>query len=140
MRTVFADTCYWIAIALPKDELHELAKTATQTLQGAHIITTDEVLAEFLTFLSGWGALLRAKAVALVRRALSNPNVTVVPQTRESFLAGLVLFEQRRDKEYSFTDCISMDTLQKRNLTEVLTNDHHFAQEGFTALLATEAP
>lgn len=66
---------------------------------------------------------------------MSNPNITVVPQTRESFQKGLSLYESRQDKEYSLVDCISMETMQSRKLTECLTNDHHFEQEGFTILL-----
>ena len=34
-------------------------------------------------------------------------------------------------KEYSLTDCASMQAMQHERLTEVLTNDHHFRQEGF---------
>jgi predicted nucleic acid-binding protein len=35
---------------------------------------------------------------------------------------------------YSLTDCISMQTMRREALTEVLTNDRHFEQEGFRAL------
>jgi len=34
----------------------------------------------------------------------------------------------------SLTDCRSMLALRALNMTEVLTNDHHFTQEGFTIL------
>jgi predicted nucleic acid-binding protein len=37
----------------------------------------------------------------------------------------------RPDKGYSLTDCISMQTMRKEGLTEVLTKDRHFEQEGF---------
>ena len=40
----------------------------------------------------------------------------------------------RPDKRYSLVDCISMQTMRKAALTEVLTNDRHFEQEGFRAL------
>jgi len=58
----------------------------------------------------------------------------VIPQSRESFLAGLQLYRARPDKGYSFVDCISMQTMRKEGLTGVLTNDRHFEQEGFRAL------
>ena len=48
--------------------------------------------------------------------------------------AGLALYAARPDKGYSLTDCISMATMRKKGLTEVLTNDRHFEQEGFRAL------
>ncbi|NBC15242.1 MAG: hypothetical protein GVY09_18270 [Gammaproteobacteria bacterium] len=55
--------------------------------------------------------------------------------TRESFLAGFRLYKARPDKGYSLTDCISMEALRREGLSEVLTNDEHFKQEGFTCLL-----
>jgi predicted nucleic acid-binding protein len=39
------------------------------------------------------------------------------------------------DKAYSLTDCISMNAMRERGLTDILTNDHHFTQEGFHILL-----
>ena len=59
---------------------------------------------------------------------------TVFPQSRASLLDALTLYESRPDKEYSLTDCISMQTMRREGLTEVLTNDHHFTQEGFRIL------
>jgi predicted nucleic acid-binding protein len=44
---------------------------------------------------------------------------------------GLKLYQQRLDKGYSLTDCISMNTMRKSGITEVLTHDLHFTQEGF---------
>jgi predicted nucleic acid-binding protein len=58
----------------------------------------------------------------------------VIPQSRSSFLDALALYEARPDKAYSLTDCISMDVMRREGLTEVLTNDHHFTQEGFHIL------
>ena len=83
---------------------------------------------------------MRKTAVRLVRAVLANPNVTVTPQTRDSFLRVIRLYEQRLDKEFSLTDCISMETMRDHNLYEVLTHDHHFAQEGFTVLFVDESP
>ena len=61
--------------------------------------------------------------------------MTVQPQSRESFLAGLRLYEQRNDKGYSLVDCISMTTMRRQGILEILTNDHHFRQEGFRVVL-----
>jgi hypothetical protein len=41
---------------------------------------------------------------------------------------------QRADKNYSLTDCISMQTMRREGITEALTTDKHFEQEGFRAL------
>ncbi len=71
----------------------------------------------------------------MVRAILDNPNVKVIPQTRDSFLKGLAFYENRSDKNFSLTDCISMNAMRAEALLEVLTSDRHFEQEGFTVLI-----
>jgi predicted nucleic acid-binding protein len=58
--------------------------------------------------------------------------VDVLAQTRTDFDAALSLYEARPDKGYSLTDCRSMLAMRALSLSEVLSNDHHFTQEGFT--------
>jgi predicted nucleic acid-binding protein len=60
----------------------------------------------------------------------------VLPQTRADFDAALILYEARLDKDYSLVDCRSMVAMRTLGIAEVLTNDHHFNQEGFTILFA----
>ena len=135
MRTVFADAVYWIAIVRPKDPWREAAQRARERLGPTRIVTTDEVLGEFLAALSKSGPTLRSKAVEMVQAILSNANVRVVPQSRDSFLKGMALYGARGDKEYSLQDCISMNVMKSESIGEVLTKDHHFEQEGFTILM-----
>lgn len=133
MRAVFADTFYWVALANPKDSGFHRALAADDVLNDASIVTTDEVLVEFLTFFAAdpW---LRSRAAQTVLFLLEDPRVRIVPQTRASFLAGLELYTQRPDKGYSLTDCVSMQTMRREGITDALTNDRHFEQEGFRAL------
>jgi predicted nucleic acid-binding protein len=60
--------------------------------------------------------------------------VRVIEQSRSSFLSGLDFYQSRPDKGYSLVDCISMQTMRREGLTDALTNDRHFEQEGFRAL------
>ena len=90
---------------------------------------------ECLSAYAGRGAYLRQEALMTVRAILSNVHVTVLPQTHEAFMQGLDFYASRTDKAYSLVDCISMNTMRQMDLTEVLTNDHHFTQEGFTILI-----
>jgi uncharacterized protein len=135
MIAIFADTFYWVALTDPNDSLYKKAAALDQRLAGALLVTTDEVLIEFLTFFSGdpW---LRERAEKTVRSLLSDPSVHVIPQSRASFLAGFELYAARRDKEYSMVDCISMAAMRQAGITEALTNDRHFSQEGFQILFA----
>ena len=134
MRRVFADSLYWIALASPRDQWHARAIEASRALRGAQIVTTDEVLTEFLNAFSH-NADLRRAATSTVRGIQGDPETTILPQSRQSFLAGLSLFEARSDKAYSLTDCISMAVMRQDVITEILTHDRHFTQEGFTILL-----
>ncbi len=134
MTALFADTFYWIALADPNDSAHRLALTLTTEQVTWHFVTTDEVLTEYLNFFSSAPGSARRQAAAVVEDLLTSSVVRVIPQSRDSFRAGIKLYGERLDKGYSLTDCISMNTMMREGLTEVLTNDRHFEQEGFRAL------
>jgi predicted nucleic acid-binding protein len=134
MTALFADTFYWIALIDFTDSAHRRARVLTTERGDFPIVTTDEVLAEYLTFFATAPMQMRRKAVRSVSRILENPGVRVVPQSRQSFLSGMALYEARPDKGYSLTGCISMQTMRNQGIAEALTNDHHFEQEGFRAL------
>jgi predicted nucleic acid-binding protein len=134
MIALFADTYYWIALADFTDSAHQRALALTSERASSPIVTTDEVLAEYLTFFSMAPGPLRREVAASVLSILTNPVIRVIPQSRGSFLDGLDLYAQRPDKRYSLTDCVSMQTMRREGLTEALTNDRHFEQEGFRAL------
>jgi predicted nucleic acid-binding protein len=131
MSRFFADTFYWIALSNRRDQWHAQVQAFSLALRAYHLYTTDEVLAEFLTFCSEGSPRTRRQAARFARTILADPHVTVVPQTHTSFLDGLALYEARLDKHYSLTDCISMHVMRREGLTEALTNDRHFEQEGF---------
>ena len=93
------------------------------------------MLTEYLTFFSTASEPVRRKAAEGVEGLLSmSSGIRVIPRSRESFRAGLRLYGARPDKGYSLVDCISMQTMRREGLTEVLTNDRHFEQQGFRAL------
>jgi predicted nucleic acid-binding protein len=133
LRTVFADTLYWIAIFLPNDPWTDVAKAVD--LRDTRLVTTEEVLSEFLTGVAGFGDHIRRLACALVKNILDSPEIDVLPQSHASFQGGLALYERRPDKKYSLADCITMHVMKREGIKEIPTNDHHFVQEGFVRLL-----
>lgn len=134
MRSVFADTFYWIALLNPEDPDHDRVTAFDLSLERPALVTTEEVLTEFLTYFSGRGTLFRRKAAAVAYALEDDPDVRLLPQTSESFSAGLRLYAERPDKEYSLTDCISIASMKAEGMTECATGDRHFEQEGFRAL------
>jgi predicted nucleic acid-binding protein len=135
MGWFFADTFYWVALLLRRDRWHARVTAFNHTLRHEDVLyTTDAVILEFLATFSTAGAYFRQEAVTRVDDMLSNPFIQVVEVTRAKLLEGLTLYRDRPDKAYSLTDCISMQTMRREGLKEVLTNDHHFTQEGFHIL------
>jgi predicted nucleic acid-binding protein len=129
VKLVFADTFYWIALTLPGDASYARAQQVTDD-----IVTTKEVLTEYLTFFCAAPERLRRQVAINVQAMLGDPTVRIIPQSHDSFLTGFDLYLNRPDKGYSLVDCISMQTMRKEGLSEVLTNDRHFEQEGFRAI------
>ncbi|MBI3873193.1 MAG: type II toxin-antitoxin system VapC family toxin [candidate division Zixibacteria bacterium] len=134
MNEVFADSFYWVALYNKRDEYHGQTLSASKGLGSARIVTTDEVLIESANLFFQRTS-LHNETIVMIRTILKNPNVTAVAQTRKSFLDGLEFLEARPDKDYSLTDCISMNAMKRRGISEVLTHDRHFKQEGFKFLL-----
>jgi len=137
MGRFFADTFYWIALLYRRDQWHARVTAFSQTLTDVdHLVTTDAVLLEFLAAMSAAGTALRHEAATRVDGMFEDPSIRVLEMTRARFLEGLALYTARPDKAYSLTDCISMEVMRRERLTDVLTNDHHFTQEGFRILFA----
>jgi predicted nucleic acid-binding protein len=133
-KLLFADAFYWVALLNPGDAFHARIASFSCALGTTRVVTTDEVLTEVLNWFAGKGPYWRGKAATLIRDLRSDPDVEVLPQSRADFDAALAVYEARPDKGYSLTDCRSMVALRALGVTDVLTNDHHFSQEGFTIL------
>lgn len=130
----FADTFWWIAVANPKDAWHARALAWEAAHPNASFVTTEEILSELLTWFAETGPAGRTHASAAVRAIMADPSTRVLPQTSMDFESALSLYEARLDKGYSLTDCRSMLALRSLGIAEVLTNDHHFTQEGLRIL------
>lgn len=130
MKLYFADTWFFVALLSRRDSQHRQARALERSLKTTTLLLThDSVLTELLAFFAESG---RVQAADYVRTILNDPGVVVVAGTRELFWSALALYQRRVDKGYSLVDCMSMHLMQMHGVTHVLTNDHHFTQEGFT--------
>jgi uncharacterized protein len=135
MKTVFADTAYWIALLNPKDTLHLKARSVSASLGRVRLVTSEMVLTELLNDFGARGETLRGTAVRLVGTLREDAQVRISAQTGELFQAAFLLYSQRGDKDWSLTDCSSFCIMGNHGITEALTHDRHFKQAGFRALL-----
>lgn len=134
---IYVDAGFFLALSQPRDALHPCAASWAGVLSGP-LILSEQLLWETINSLS---ALVdRPKAHALVDHIRASGQYKLVPVSTELFEAGLQLHADRRDKEWSLTDCVSFLVMQRQGITRALTFDHHFEQAGFEALLRHAPP
>ena len=133
---VFLDTSYAIALAAASDQHHASAIAIAGDMEaaGTRLISTQAVLLEIGNALAK--RRYRKAAVRLLAALDADPKVEIVPLTVELYKRAFALFQQRADKEWGLTDCVSFVLMQERGLTEALTADEHFRQAGFSVLLS----
>ena len=132
MTFQFVDTHYLLALVKSKDKAHFTALRHSQGRANG-LVTTTWILVEFADALST--VTTRSSAARFIRGFQAEPFVDVVPPTRQQFEGALDRYEQRLDKDWSITDCLSFLLMEERGIIEALTADHHFEQAGFRALL-----
>jgi uncharacterized protein len=135
MSVAFVDTQYFVAIFQSSDQWHNRAVEIESQIGGFKFVTTDAVLGEVLNYFCGYGAEVRQEISAVISDILADGNFEIIEQTRDVFLKGLDVFKSRLDKGYSLTDCISMNVCRELGISEILTHDKHFTQEGFNILM-----
>lgn len=132
MRSVFADTFYFLALLDSREKFHLEASMAFRD-PSFRFVLTEWVLTEFGDAYSRPED--RADFVAIYRSIVDHPRFKIVAANSDLFRRGIELFEQRPDKERSLTDCLSFVVMHDEGITEALTGDRHFEQTGFVALL-----
>ena len=79
---------------------------------------------------------MRAEAAALARDMYDSRLVEVVPHTAELINIGLNLYDgEFRYSNLSLQDCISIQIMRQREITDILTADREFIRAGFTPLM-----
>jgi len=132
MKAVFADAFYFVARLNWRDQHHDRVVAFSRSFR-ARLLTTDWVLMEVADALAKSESRSRIRDFILcLRRAGGNE---VVPASREILDRALELYHQHTDEQWTLTDCVSFVVMLGRGLAEALTQDRHFEQAGFTALL-----
>ena len=132
MTSVFADTFYFLALLNRKDAAHQRAVEVSRR-PGLMLVTTEFVLLELADALCAPHQ--RVEVLSIFAVVKSDPACRVVPATDDLLARGLKLWQERSDKHWPLTDCISFVVMTEQNLKAALTGDRHFEQAGFHALL-----
>ena len=131
----FVDTACWIALLNRQDHLHESADQLykKQMKSGWRFLTTSAVLEETANALCD--PLFKPSVITFFHNIENSPRVEIVFVDPVLWSKGWALYEQRCDKSWSLTDCISLEVMREQKIQEALTSDRHFEQAGFRALL-----
>lgn len=97
-------------------------------------LTHSVVLSEFVPLCHSRG-LNRMDSLSFASDLVGDPDIELVWVDETLTRAGLSLLQSRLDKTYSLCDAISFVLMRHYGITEALTTDHHFAQEGMLRLL-----
>jgi predicted nucleic acid-binding protein len=127
------DTSGLLCLHYQAEPLHTQAcaayKRATIRLTHSYIIAEYVALATARRF-------PRSSALAFVVDLLDNPDIETVWVDEPLHREAVELLMERQDKTYSLCDAVSFVLMRQRRITEALSTDRHFEQEGFIRLLA----
>jgi predicted nucleic acid-binding protein len=136
MTPVFLDTSGLIALINDDDQWHRKAEAIWSELVRTRrrLVTTSLVLIECG---DGLSRLHQRRAVVELRETLrSMVNLTIVQTVEALEDRAWTLYQDRTDKDWGMTDCVSMTVMWDDSITEVFGLDRHFQQAGFQLLLS----
>ena len=134
-REMFVDTSGFLALLVQRDSKHQAARRVLRRAkeERRRLLTTDYILDETATLLKARG---EVRLVEHLFARVGQSRACRVEWTEEERFARLQSFFLKHDDQaWSFTDCLSFLVMKEFGLREALTNDVHFEQAGFVALL-----
>ncbi len=134
-KTVFVDTAFLVALLDPRDALNTKAvKLAKKlALERTRMLTSDAVILELANYFARGP--LRNEVITWIDTLRASEGWEIVSLSTSTMLAGEARYREHTDKSWSMTDCICMDLMRERNVSDVATSDRGFAQAGFEILL-----
>jgi len=122
--------CYLHQAEPQHEQAVEYFNLTNQSLTHSYVLAELIALAEVRRF-------PRLPTLNFMNDLLEHPDIEVVWVDELLHCQGMTLLMERVDKTYSLCDAVSFVLMQKRGITEALTTDRHFEQEGFIRLLFT---
>jgi predicted nucleic acid-binding protein len=127
----FADTSFWVALALRRDQHHAEAATLWEH-RDQPLLATNHIVGEVWTFLrrrDGHAAARKA------RRLIERSEVVEVSHVAEEVEDEAWRWLDRHDERaYSFVDATSFAVMRRRGLLEAFAFDGDFAAAGFVEI------
>ncbi|MBI2194421.1 MAG: type II toxin-antitoxin system VapC family toxin [Planctomycetes bacterium] len=128
-KTVFVDTSGFYALLDGSDTFHPKARDCFERSQAEswQLVTTNYVIHESWAVIQarlGWEAV-----DAWLDRVLRCCDILWVDP--ELHALAMARCRQARERRLSLTDCLSIEVMRRRGISEAIAEDEHFAREGF---------
>jgi predicted nucleic acid-binding protein len=132
---VFLDSAGFLALWDSSDQHHPQAVRVQRDLhlRGHTFFTTDYVADETITLLRIRHS--HAAACDFLQTLHQSRSIRLRWTDPARFSKAGDIFRKHRDKEWSFTDCVSFLAMREQGAKSAFTTDHHFRQAGFQILL-----
>lgn len=124
---IFADTGGLFAASVPVAREHAEAK-AWLDRNTERLVLTDYIFDELMTLMKARGE--RDRAYALGRQLLDGTFAQIERVTADDLVAAWAVFDRYRDKDWSFTDCVSRVVMERLGINRAFAFDDHFRPFG----------
>jgi len=131
-NALYVDTSAWFDYFVP-GQPHSIAVERVLLETGLEIVTCDYVLDELLSLLK---ARRQYKRHAAVWKTLTNPSLVDLIHTSPSDIESAYrVYSRFRDKEWSFTDCVSYHHIHRLGISHACATDKHFHEFGIVTVM-----
>ena len=136
MKKIFVDTSGWANFFDTDEPFHRQTRVIYENARntGTWLVTTNYVIAELVSLLTSPFRISRPRIIEYIE-GIKQSSVKVIHIDEDLDTRTWNLLSERDDKEWSLVDCSSFIVMQDNDITDALTNDHHFEQAGFVRLL-----
>ena len=126
------DTSGFLSLYESKESFHQQAVGLYDSAKS--LLTTSYVLAKY-TALAQIRGISREQIIEFSETILDDETIEIVWVDEFLHRQAVAFISERRDKNYSICDAISFVIMREHGISESLTTDKHFEQEGFIRLL-----
>ena len=128
---IFVDTSAWLAMNDKNDQYFSQAGEKIREIKAKRIelVTSEYIIDESITLIR---FRISYNSAMIFGDSILNSNIIkILDVTKSDRQKAWEIFKKYRDKELSYTDCISFTLMKSNRIERAFTFDEHFKQIGF---------
>jgi uncharacterized protein len=129
---MFLDTSGLLALLDAREPLHQKARD--EYARASVRVTHGFVLAELVALGNARG-IPPGIVLQFLMRLIGNPDITKIWPDEILTSRAIALLTSRQGRHYSLCDAVSFVLMRDRSISDALSTDQHFEDEGFRRLL-----